>query len=348
MDRARYCLYSSAGVWVALFAMLLTSHASIASGGPKSSPSRLRVPLDDIICLWSAPGGENFAYPGGGSAQSFGALLWSRTTYGNHSPPDRVLALAVRRSNKFLMVQLAGSGLVSYTASDGAKFRSLLFDPRGNGTLMAARTKGPLVGTFFGVASSQYPGMFEMAAIKGRWAQTFRMSLSRVLLRLVSRHCNRLSYDGRDRILTIRTLTPQKNSRIRFAFSSWPTPGAPQQLGVIVSAIDMSAALARQTFSLHVRLSPPGPFPTLPGFTGGSSQRAIGLKIKRIDRSDFVARYSAAFSAAGPFSARAVAARRRFLNWAVGRKEASVLDGWINKGIAPMRPAAQAVKGGTK
>ena len=348
MDRARYCLYSSAGVWVALFAVLLTSHASVASGGPKSSPSRLRVPLDDIICLWSAPGGENFAYPGGGSVQSFGALLWSRTTYGNHSPPVRVLVFAVRRSNKFHMVQLASSGLVCYTASDGAKFRSLLFDPRGNGKLMATRTKGPLVGTFFGVVSSQYPGMFEMAAIKGRWAQTFRMSLSRVLLRLVSRHCKRLSYDGRHRMLTIRTLTPRKSSRIRLTFSSWPTLTDPQQLGVTVSAIDMSAALARQTFSLHVRLSPPVFFPKLPRFAGVSFQRAIGLKIKRIDRSDFVARYSAAFSAAGPISARASTARRRFLNWAVGRKEASVLNGWIDKGIAPMRPAAQAAKGDTK
>ena len=348
MTITRSNLRQLAGACASLSVALCMSQASVASGGPKGSVSRLRVPLDDIIYLWSATGDESFRYPGGRTSQSFDALLWGALTPRGHAVPVRLLSLAVRRSKKFCMVQLASNGLIGYTASDGEKFRSLLFDPRSNGSLVAVLTRAPVIQTFFGVGPSQSYPMFRMGALRRPGRHVFFMSLSRIWLRLMSRHCSRLSYDGRDRVLTVKTLAPGESSRVRFTFSSWPMPEAPRRLFVIISAVDRTVALRHLTASVHLRLLLPGLFPKLPSFAGGFSPKVVDLNTKRIDRSNFVKRYAAAVSAAGQISARAVAARRRFLNWAVGRKEASVLDGWINKGIAPMRPAAQAVKGGTK
>ena len=342
-----YCPYRPAAVLcAALFALFCGCRASVAHG---RQPSYVKVPgppLSQILRLWSAAGEENFQYPGKNTSQSFDAILWARLAPEGREPRIRLLSLVARRSNKFCMVQIASNGLVGYCTSDGTKFRSMLFDPRGSGALMVVASKAPVIETFFGVAPSQSHEMWRMGVLKKPGRHSFFVSLSRIWLRLASRHASRISYDGRNQSLTIRTRTLRS---LRLTFTGWPiSPRWPHRLAVAISAVDIRFGFPHLKSSLHLRLSPFGLFQRPPYFAKGSTAQVIKPDTRRIGRSNFVARYQASILATGRISAPAAVARRRFLNWAVGQKEAGVLDDWIYKGIAPVQTVKRTKAGGSE
>ena len=189
---------------------------------------------------------------------------------------------------------------------------------------------------------------FSIGLLEKPERRAFVFLLSPIWLRTASRHSNSLSFNGPEQILTFRTHTPDATSSTRLTFSGWPVRPKGLREVYFVSGIDRRVIFARREGSIHARLAAHGLFPKLPKSSRVPNPEIVGLKTETLGRSNFSPRYLAALSAAGPISASAAAARRRFLNWAVGRKEASVLDGWIDKGIAPMRPAAQAAKGDAK
>ncbi len=344
-DKASLPCRLAMGAWAALLALFCGCQASVAH--ERRSPD-VRVPraaLNDILHLWSTAGAENFSYPGKDTSRSFDALLWARLRPDGGAPPVRLLSLAARRSNKFCMVQLANNGLVSYCTSDGSKFLSILFDPRGRGALVEVATKAPVIQTFYGVAPSQTHRMFRMCVLKKPGSHVFFVSFSPLWLRLAARRAHHISYNGRNQVLTIRTRKP---SSTRLIFSGWPIPSRPNQLALAISGLDCREAFPHLETSLHLRVSPFGLFRGLPYFAESSATQAANPNTRWLGRSKFVARYRDSISATGRISAPAAVGRRRFLNWAVGQKEASVLDDWIYKGIAPVRTVKRTKAGGAE
>ena len=346
MENDGSCIYRAAAVLcAALFTLLSGCLASVAHGAQDGYEKASGLSFKQILHLWSLAWGDNFQYPGKNGLQPFDALLWVRLTQEGRAQPVRLLSLAARRSKKFCMVQLASNGLVAYCASDGAKFRTMLFDPRGSGALVAVVTRAPVIETFCGVTPSQSHTMCRMVVLKKPGRHAFFVSFSRIWLRLVSRHADYISFNTPKQMLTIRTRAP---SSTRFTLSGWTIRGHPHRLAIVVSAVDRRVARPHMKVSFHLRLSPSGLFQRLPYFAKDPAARVLKLDTRRIGRSNFVERYRASVAVSGLISSPAAVARRRFLNWAVGRKEAGKLDGWVDKGIAPFSPAGKKIAGGAK
>ena len=342
------CFYAGRSVAFVCTVLLATASVGRAAAFPAkqlTKPNHASVPLGAVLRFWSSEG-ENFVYPGKQHPQRYDAILWGHLRVGGRTHTSPVLSMAVRRRDRFCAVQMLGRGMVGYTISDGRQFMSLLYDPRGGGRLLLFRTKRPLLGFWCGFVNRKSRPWAIFGGASDLNERAFVLSIWPVWFRAISRHCQRLSYDEATGMLNLAGPHKTSEDRITFAFRPrQPGFSAPR---VVVSGVDRRVRSAISSDVMHFRLAANGLFPMPPNRMGPLPAQIAGVTLRQLKRSDLGSYYRAIGTFHGKMATQATLGHRRFLEWAVGQKEADVLDGWIYKGVAPVRPAKRTKAGGPR
>ena len=324
-----------------LFAALTANGISAGTVSARGTAGPVPVPLDVLLQFWKR-GGEYYLYPGNLHPKSFDAALWAKFR------SMRTALQAVRRRKRFCMVQLLGPGMINYTASAGKDYLSLLFDPRAKGALLLSREAPSLFGFLFSLNAKHTRPILAMGNGRKPAPRIFGILLWHSWYRVVSRYCQRFSYDGHTNTIRIQTSHKGVTTRWRFVFSVG-NKKVGSRLEVSPSEIDCWRDSRGVVSSEDLRLAAGGIFPAMPNRLAKKlSSRIAGINIRAVTRAQAWTIFLEDLKLKGKMSARAAAARLRFLKWAVGRKEAGKLDGWVDKGIAPFSPAGKKIAGGAK
>lgn len=356
MKCSRFGLYwSLALVVLALSGTYGAVH--VPAGKDKDSKADIHptIPLKIMLRFWSTRAGSRFVYPGKRSPSSFAAILWVRAFRTGNANPIRALSLVVRNARRFILLQTFSNGLVGYSVSDGDKFLSVLLDPRGSGSLAILGTHFPLLQTSFGYDFSTLLTELRICAIAKPSTKepAFFMCLCKTWFRAISRHCVWMQYDNLHGILRLRTRGPNSITHARIGYSWWPERTSLGLKRVFISAVDIQDVKVKKVagfnnIGLHLRIAADGRFWGFPKHKVNMTHLKFRLPITHINRLRFVHLFVKISGLQAPISRNAAAARRRFLNWAVGPAEARVLDGWIYNGTTPLWPIAKIQEAGSK
>ena len=324
-------------LFVAATAKCISAGAVSARGTSGPAP----MPLDFLLQFWNRKGGY-YLYPGRQFPQSFDAALWARFR------SMRVAVQAVRRGKRLCTVQLLGRDMVNYTASDSDSHLSFLFDPRGKGSLLFSPAAPPLSVFFFGLNAKHTHPIVSMGNPLKPAPRVLGIMLWNGWYRVVSRHCQRFSYNGNTNTIRLETRHKGVTAHLLLVFDVWDKKAASRPLA-FPTEIDRRWDSRGVVSFVDLRLAARGLFPVMPNHLGKKiPSRIAGMKVRAVTRARAWTIFQADLKFKGKMSAHAAAGRRRFLNWAIGREEAGKLDGWANKGIAPFSSAARTKARGAK